>query len=42
MRVIFENLLALLDQGDAAVLATVVSAQGSTPRGTGSDRKSVV
>lgn len=36
MRVIFENLLALLDQGDAAVLATVVSAQGSTPRGTGS------
>lgn len=36
MRVIFENLLALLDRGEDAVLVTVVSAQGSTPRGTGS------
>ena len=36
MRMIFENLLALLDRGEDAVLVTVVSAQGSTPRGTGS------
>lgn len=35
MHTIFENLLALLENGQDAVLATVVSAQGSTPRGTG-------
>lgn len=35
MRTIFETLLSLLDRGKDAVLATVVSAQGSTPRGTG-------
>lgn len=35
MRTIFKTLLALLDRGEDAVLATVVSAQGSTPRGTG-------
>ncbi len=33
MRMIFENLLALLDRGEDAVLVTVASAQGSTPRG---------
>lgn len=36
MRAIFENLLSLLDRGEDAVLVTVVSAQGSTPRGAGS------
>ena len=36
MRMIFENLLALLDRGEDAVLVTVASAQGSTPRGAGS------
>ena len=36
MRAIFENLLSLLDQGEDAVLVTVVSTQGSTPRGAGS------
>lgn len=36
MNTVFENLLALLDQGEDAVLVTVVSAEGSTPRGTGS------
>lgn len=36
MRTIFENLLTLLENGQDAVLATVVSAQGSTPRGAGS------
>ena len=36
MRMIFENLLALLDRGEDAVLVTVVLAQGSTPRGAGS------
>lgn len=36
MRTIFENLLSLLDRGEDAVLVTVVSAEGSTPRGTGS------
>lgn len=36
MRVIFENLLTLLDRGEDAVLVTVVLAQGSTPRGAGS------
>ena len=35
MRTIFEALLSLLDRGEDAVLATVASAQGSTPRGTG-------
>ena len=35
MRMIFENLLALLDRGGDAVLVTVVLAQGSTPRGAG-------
>ena len=35
MRTIFEKLLALLEDGQDAVLATVVSAQGSTPRGAG-------
>lgn len=35
MHTIFEALLTLLDRGEDAVLATVVSAQGSTPRGTG-------
>ena len=36
MRAIFENLLSLLDRGEDAVLVTVVSAEGSTPRGAGS------
>lgn len=36
MRTIFETLLSLLDRGEDAVLVTVVSAQGSTPRGAGS------
>nr|WP_325200267.1 XdhC family protein [uncultured Oscillibacter sp.] len=36
MRTIFENLLTLLERGEDAVLATVASAQGSTPRGAGS------
>lgn len=36
MRAMFENLLSLLDRGEDAVLATVVSARGSTPRGAGS------
>lgn len=36
MRAIFETLLALLDRGEDAVLVTVVSAEGSTPRGAGS------
>lgn len=36
MRGIFEKLLDLLNRGEDAVLATVVSAQGSTPRGAGS------
>ncbi len=36
MRTMFEALLALLNQGEDAVLATVASAQGSTPRGAGS------
>lgn len=36
MRTVFEKLLALLEDGQDAVLATVVSAQGSTPRGAGS------
>lgn len=36
MREIFEALLTLLDRGEDAVLVTVVSAQGSTPRGAGS------
>lgn len=35
MRGIMEALSALLDRGEDAVLATVVSAQGSTPRGAG-------
>jgi len=36
MRTIFETLLSLLEDGSDAVLATVVSARGSTPRGPGS------
>ena len=36
MRTIFEALLSLLDRGEDAVLVTVVSAEGSTPRGAGS------
>lgn len=36
MRAIFETLLSLLDRGEDAVLVTVVSAEGSTPRGAGS------
>lgn len=36
MHTIFEKLLALLDRGEDAVLVTVVLAQGSTPRGAGS------
>lgn len=36
MRGIFEKLLDLLNRGEDAVLATVVSAKGSTPRGAGS------
>ena len=32
---IFKALLSLLDRGEDAVLATVASAEGSTPRGTG-------
>ncbi len=36
MKTIFETLLSLLEDGSDAVLATVVSAQGSTPRGPGS------
>ena len=35
MRTIFETLLSLLDRGENGVLVTVVSAQGSTPRGAG-------
>ncbi len=35
MRGIFENLVALLDRGEDAVLVTIVSAEGSTPRGAG-------
>lgn len=35
MHTIFKALLTLLDRGEDAVLATVVSAQGSTPRGAG-------
>ena len=36
MRTIFESLLSLLDAEEDAVLATVVFASGSTPRGAGS------
>lgn len=36
MRAVFESLLALLDRGEDAVLVTVASARGSTPRGAGS------
>lgn len=36
MKAIFEALLTLLDRGEDAMLVTVVSAQGSTPRGAGS------
>lgn len=36
MRAMLENLLSLLDRGEDAILATVVSAEGSTPRGAGS------
>lgn len=36
MRTIFETLLSLLDGGEDAVLVTVAAAQGSTPRGAGS------
>lgn len=36
MRTILENLLTLLKGGKDAILATVVSASGSTPRGAGS------
>lgn len=36
MRAMLKALLTLLDRGEDAVLATVVSAQGSTPRGAGS------
>lgn len=36
MRTVFEKLLAMLEDGQDAVLATVVSAKGSTPRGAGS------
>ena len=36
MRTILERLLSLLDRGEDAVLVTVVLAQGSTPRGAGS------
>lgn len=35
MHEIFETLLPLLDRGEDAVLVTVASAQGSTPRGAG-------
>ena len=35
MRTMFETLLSLLDRGEDAVLVTVVSARGSTPRGAG-------
>ena len=35
MKAILEILLTLLDRGEDAVLVTVVSAQGSTPRGAG-------
>lgn len=35
MHKIFKTLLTLLDRGEDAVLATVVSARGSTPRGAG-------
>ena len=35
MRMIFENLLALLDRGEDAVLVTVVLAQGPPPGGPG-------
>ena len=36
MCAIFETLLSLLDRGEDAVLVTVASAEGSTPRGAGS------
>lgn len=36
MRTMLETLLSLLDRGEDAVLVTVVSAEGSTPRGAGS------
>ena len=36
MRTIFETLLSLMDRGEDAVLVTVASTQGSTPRGAGS------
>lgn len=36
MRTILKTLLSLLDRGEDAVLVTVVSARGSTPRGAGS------
>lgn len=36
MRTVFEKLLAMLEDGQDAVLATVVSTKGSTPRGGGS------
>lgn len=35
MRTIFETLLTLLDRGEDGVLATVVSTEGSAPRGAG-------
>ena len=35
MQTIFETLLTLLNRGEDSVLATVASAQGSTPRGAG-------
>ena len=35
MREIWKGLLALLERGEDAVLVTVASAQGSTPRGAG-------
>ena len=35
MQTIFEILLTLLNRGEDSVLATVASAQGSTPRGAG-------
>ena len=36
MHTIFTTLLGLLESGQDAVLATVASASGSTPRGAGS------
>ena len=32
---VFETLMALLDRGEDAVLATIVEEEGSSPRGTG-------